>query len=94
MIAAGSADRATKSAERLRSVLAEAGIVSPGLGVEPYVWEMPHQGPVRVVKLGQVLPEVADQIAGLLDTGIRARKAPLRQRLREVNDRTRARGAL
>ena len=94
MIAEGQVPRAVAAAERLRVVLGEVGIVVPGLGVEPRLWEEPGgAGTVRVVDLGQVLPEAAEQLAGLLEEGVRARRAPLRHRLREVNVRTKQRGA-
>ncbi|MBU7600529.1 hypothetical protein JGS22_023585 [Streptomyces sp. P38-E01] len=78
----------------MRAPRAGAGIVSPGLAVEPSVWELPGEGAVRVVELGQVLPEVAHLIADLLEDGLQARRAPLRHRLYEVNTRTRRRGEL
>ncbi|MBU7597919.1 hypothetical protein JGS22_009890 [Streptomyces sp. P38-E01] len=95
MIAEGRRKRAVAAVERLRTVLGHAGVCLPELRVEPCVWDVPEiDGPVRVVELGQVLPEVVDRLADLLETGLRAEREPLRRRLREVNERTAKRGEL
>ncbi len=62
MIVAGRGTCAESAAVELREALRGLGVVLP-VAADSRVWDCPRNGPVRLVEVGVMVPEVALEIA-------------------------------
>lgn len=69
MIAAGLSVEADRAAAELRGALRRAGLSLPGLRLDPRLWDACGTGPVRLLELGCVEPDMARHLAAVIREG-------------------------
>ncbi len=65
ILSPGNAFEAERAAEALREALAAVGVTVP-VAASPHVWGSATRGPVRLIEVGPILPEVAARITDAL----------------------------
>lgn len=68
MISAGLVAEANAAVDELGAAIDAVGVPLP-LSVDPHVWDCAERGPVRLLELGSILPEMAVKLAAIIRNG-------------------------